>query len=154
VWTTYWDLFVQGGIAGDTGEQGDTGDQGNTGVQGDTGVEAVNQFSITIENPTGAEEINLGHVFADITVTEVQAVVAGTGGPSVTIDPQHRDQADIPENDILSSPTAITNTGDGQNLTSFDDPSVPADSWMIMITTAIGGATVTALTVTIKYTVD
>ncbi len=56
-------------------------------------------------------------------------------------------------NVTAASPTAITNEGAGQNLTSFDDPTVPADSWIILLTTALSG-TVTELTVTIRYTID
>ena len=83
---------------------------------------------------------------------EVQAVVVGTT-PSVTIDPEHRAARDTPENDILASPTAITNEGAGQNLTSFDDDTIPADSWIVLLTTAQTG-TVTELAVTIRYTID
>ncbi|KKM63643.1 hypothetical protein LCGC14_1509460, partial [marine sediment metagenome] len=177
-WTTYWDLLVEKGNQGDTGAggqgdtgvaggqgdtgvaggQGDTGvagGQGDTGVagaQGDTGVGAVNQINVTVENPTASEDINLGFYFFAITIIEVQAVVVGTS-PSVTIDPEHRTARDTTGLDILASPTAITNEGAGQNLTSFDDPTVPADSWIILLTTALSG-TVTELTVTIRYTID
>ncbi len=120
--------------------------------QGDIGVGAVNQISITVENPTASEDINLGFFFVNITITEIQAVVVGTT-PSVTIDPEHRAARDTASNDILSAPVAITNEGAGQNLTSFDDPTVPADSWVVLLTTAKTG-TVTELTVTIRYTID
>lgn len=41
----------------------------------------------------------------------------------------------------------------GQNLSSFNDPAIPADSWIVLATTAQSG-TVTEITVTISYTVD
>lgn len=111
------------------------------------------QFSITVEDPSDAEDICLGFTFVAITITEIQAVVVGSDTPSVTIDPSHSTDRSAAGNDILAAATAITNTTTGQNLTSFDDPTIPADSWIWLLTTAQSG-TVDELTVTIKYTVD
>jgi hypothetical protein len=150
------DTGTQGdtGATGDKGDTGTTGSQGDTGVgtQGDTGVSASYLYSITVENPTSSEDIDMGFTFVAITVTEIQAVVVGTT-PSVTIDPYHTTSRDTITNDILSTPTAITNTTTGQNLTGFSDATIPADSWIVLETTAQSG-TVTELTVTIRYTVD
>jgi len=114
----------------------------------------VNQFSITVEDPAADEDICMGFTFVAITVTEVQAVLKGTAnGQSVTIDPAHDTDRSAAGNDILDAATAITSLTTGSNLTSFDDPTIPADSYIILKTTAMAG-TVTELTVTIKYTVD
>jgi len=48
---------------------------------------------------------------------------------------------------------AITSITTGQNLAAFDDETIPADSWIVLETTAKAG-TVTELCVTIRYTVD
>jgi hypothetical protein len=155
------DTGTQGakGDTGTTGPQGDTGAgvQGDTGADGDTGVAgsgAENKFSITVEDPTSAEDIALGFTFVAITITEIQAVVVGTS-PSVTIDPYHNTSraGGGGATDILTTPTAITNTTTGQNITSFNDDTIPADSWLILETTAQSG-TVDELTVTFLYTVD
>ena len=93
----------------------------------------------------------MGFTFVAITVTEVQAVIVGT---SCTIDPYHNTDrsAGGGATDILDNATAITSTTTGQNLTSFTDATIPADSWVILETTAVTACT--ELTVTIKYTVD
>jgi hypothetical protein len=109
---------------------------------------------MTIENPTASEDVAIGFTFVAITVTEIQAVVVGSS-PSVTIDPYHNTDRSGGggATDILSSATAITNTTTGQNLTSFNDATIPADSWIVLATTAQSG-TVTELQITINYTVD
>ena len=147
-WETYWDLLVEGGTDGVKGDTGVTGDQGDTGVAGAVG----NLASITLEYPTNAEDKTIFYTTVAITITEIQAVVKGSS-PSVTIDPYHTLSRDTISNDILTTPTAITNTTDGQTLTSFSDATVPADSFIILETTAVSG-TVEELSVTLKYTVD
>lgn len=127
--------------------------KGDTGATGSAGTSAINQFTITVEDPTSSENICMGFTFSAITVTEVQAVVKGSATPSVTIDPSHSTDRSAAGNDILNAATAITNTTTGQNLTSFDDATIPADSWIWMISTAQSG-TVDEMTVTIKYTID
>jgi len=146
------------GDTGPTGSTGLTGDTGPTGPTGDTGLTgddgSINQYSITVKRPKSDEDICMGFAFAAITVTEIQAVVVGSSTPSLTIDPYHStSRTGGVDNDILASATAITNTTTGQNLTSFDDPTIPADSWVIFKTTAKSGI-VTEATITIKYTVD
>jgi hypothetical protein len=127
------------GVTGPQGDTGVTGAKGDTGTQGDTGVAGVAAqlvYSITIEYPTNAEDVTVGFTFVAITITEIQAVVKGTT-PSITIDPYHTTSRDTISNDILTTPTAITNTTGGQNISSFADATVPADSWIVLETTAI-----------------
>lgn len=121
---------------------------------GQPGTSAINQFTLTLEDPGGAEDIAMGFTFVAITVIEVQAVVVGTS-PSVTIDPYHNTDRSGGGGgtDILDAATAVTSTTTGSNLTSFNDATIPADSWIVLATTAQSG-TVTQMTVTIKYTVD
>jgi hypothetical protein len=95
----------------------------------------------------------MGFTFQAITVQEVQAVVTGSGSPSITIDPYHSTNRAGTPNDILNTGTAITNTGTGQNLTSFTDATIPADSWIVNRVTAVGAAA-EQITVAIRYTFD
>jgi hypothetical protein len=124
------------------------------GTVGGAGSLAGGVYSVTAESPTASEDICIGFTFCDITIEEIQAVVKGSS-PSITIDPYHTQDRSGggTNNDILASATAITNTAGGQNLTSFDDDTIPADSWIILKTTAKSG-TVGELVVTIRYTVD
>jgi len=139
-------------ITGPSGPTGPSGASGPSGPTGPAGTSAINEFSITIEDPAADENICMGFTFVAITVIEVQAVVKGSS-PSVTIDPSHSTDRSAAGNDILDAATEITNATTGQNLTSFDDDTIPADSWIFLLTTAMSG-TVDELTVTIKYTVD
>ena len=111
------------------------------------------QVAIVVEDPTSSEDIDIGFVFSAITIQEIQAVVVGSSTPSVTINPKHSTDRSAAGNAILSSATAITNTTTGQNLTSFTDATVPADSHIWLETTAKSG-TVDSLAVTIRYTFD
>ena len=87
--------------------------------------------------------------FVAITVQEIQAVVKGST-PSVTINPVQSSDRSAAGTAILNTPTAITNTTTGQNLTTFNDNTIPADSWVVLKTTAQSG-TVTELHITISY---
>ncbi len=113
----------------------------------------VGYVSITVENPGAAEDINMGFFEHAITLVEMQAVIVGSDTPSVTIDPFHTLDRSAAGTDILAVPLAITNETTGQNVTSFDDDTIPVDSWLVLPTTAQSG-TVTELTVTFKYTYD
>ena len=109
-------------------------------------------ISATIENPTDSEDKCISYTFNDITIQEIQVVVVGTS-PSVTIDPYFTSDRSSSGTDILNSPTVITNTTTGQNITSFNDATVPIDNFIIFKTTAQSG-TVDEINITIRYTID
>lgn len=110
-------------------------------------------ITLTVEDPTSSEDIGFYFFNSAVTIQEIEAVVVGSSTPSVTIEPSHSTDRSAAGNDVLSSPTAITNTTTGQNLTAFDDASVPADSFLWLETTAKSG-TVDELTITVRYTFD
>ena len=142
------------GDTGATGSQGDTGVQGDTGAAGSAGTDGRTQFQITVESPTSSEDIIIGFTFVAITITEIQAVARGTS-PSVTIQIRHGTDRSAAGNTVLTSATAITNTTSGQNITSgsFNDATIPADSWIWLETTAQSG-TVDEVSIALPYTVD
>jgi hypothetical protein len=113
--------------------------------------EEMKTVSITVEDPTASEDIAICFFFQAVTVREVQAVVVGT---SCTIDPYHNAQRGGAGagGDVLNVATAITNTTTGQNLTTFADATIPADSWLIFKSTAVTACT--EINVTFRYTVD
>lgn len=108
--------------------------------------------SITIEDPTSSENIAMFYVPEAMTISNIYAVVAGTS-PSVTINPVLTSDRSASGTAILSSATAITNTTSGQTLTSFNDATVPAGSWIVFKTTATSG-TVDEISLTIAYDID
>lgn len=114
-----------------------------------------NQQTITVSimNPTATEDIGLAFFFSAVTVQETQIVVAGTGSPSCTIALKHSTDRSAAGNTLLAA-TAFTNTTTGTNTTSFTDATIPADSWLWLETSAIGGTTLTEVVVTIRFTYD
>lgn len=127
-WTTYWDLYQEP-------------------------VQPNLQKSATFLTPGASESITFMHTEVAITIAEIRAVVQGSSTPSVTVQIYHDTNISGASNTVLTSATAITNTTVGQSLTSFNDATVPADSWLIFVTTAQSGV-VDSVTLAIRYTED
>ncbi len=107
---------------------------------------------VTLETPTSAENFGLWKTQVDITISSINAVVIGSS-PSVTINIAFGSNITSLTN-VFSSGTAITNTTTGQTINSgFNDATIPAGSWIRLISTAQSG-TVTQIEVTINYTQD
>ncbi len=126
-----------------------------TDAEATTQAKAVKQSkSITIENPTNAEDISIFFTEKAITITEIRAVLIGSSTPSVTWTIRHhatdRNNAGI---EVVTSGTTTTSTTGGDDVTAFNDATIPADSFVWLETTAKSG-TVTELHITIIYTVD
>jgi hypothetical protein len=122
-------------------------DDSGTNVEWDTPLKSK---SITIENPTSSEDISMFFTNKAITITEIRAVVIGTT-PSVTWTIRHNatDRSAV-GNEVVTSGTTTTSTTSGSDVTSFNDATIPADSFVWMETTAQTG-TVTELHITIIY---
>jgi len=116
-------------------------------------AQEMKSISLTVEDPTSAEDISIVFFFQAVTVRELQCVVVGSATPSVTINPKHGTDRSAAGTALLNAATAITNTTTGQNLTSFTDNTLVADSFLWLETTAKSG-TVDELHITIRYTAD
>ena len=142
------------GTSGSSGVNGTSGSSGINGTSGSSGVNAgANQYdskSITIESPTSSENLIMFYAFTGITIMEVESVVYGST-PSVTIQLTYTANVSLSGTNILTTPTAITNTTTGQNLTSFSNANPPDNSWIKLLTTASSG-TITLLHVSVRYT--
>lgn len=110
--------------------------------------------SITIKNPTNAEDNLLFFTNKAITVTEMRASLVGSSTPSVTWTVRHHatDRSNA-GNEVVTSGTTTTSTTSGSDVTSFNDATIPADSFVWMETTAKSG-TVDELGITVFFTVD
>lgn len=106
------------------------------------------KLSWYIPNPTSSED--LGPVFLDeaVTVTAIHSVIQGT---TATFTIRHSPDRSAVGNEVVTGGTTTTNTTTGLNTTSFDDATIPANSWVWLETTA---ATATELSVTLYYTID
>lgn len=109
--------------------------------------------SIVIEDPTASENITFFFTDDAITITQVNEVLQGSSTPSVDWNIRHATARDAGSpNDVFTSDRTTTSTS-GAETTSFNDATIPAGSWVWIITSAQSG-TVDELAITIEYTVD
>ena len=88
-----------------------------------------------------------------ITVTEMVAVLVGSSTPSVTWTVRHSTDRSATGNEVVTSGTATTSTTTGSVVTSFNDATIPADSFVWIKTTAQSG-TVGQIQISVQYTED
>ena len=107
---------------------------------------------ITIQNPTASENIALFYIDRAITIGKVAEAVRGTS-PSVTYNIRFASTRDSgTPTDVFSANRAATSTS-GVTTTTFNDNTIPAGSWVWLITSAQSG-TVADFNVTLQYTED
>lgn len=108
--------------------------------------------SITLESPTSSEDASIFYTDEAITITKLTAVLVGSS-PSVTWTVRHSTDRSATGNEVVTSGTTTTSTTTGSVVTSFNDATIPANSFIWLETTAQSG-TVANINVTIKYTKD
>lgn len=111
----------------------------------------VQSKSITIENPTAAEDISMFYSDDAITITKMVFVITGSTSATTTI--RHHTDRSNAGNEVVTGGTTANSTTTGNVVTSFNDATVPADSFVWLETTALSG-TPTSLSVTIFYRQD
>ena len=111
-----------------------------------------NSKSITVEDPGAAEDISMFFTEKAITVTEMRAVVRGST-PSVTWTIRHGTDRSATGAEVVTSGTATTSESTGSDVTSFNDATIVADSFVWLETTAQTG-TVDEIHITIVYDED
>lgn len=110
--------------------------------------------SITVEDPGAAEDITIAFTNKAITITEIRAVLIGSSTPSVTWTIRHNaTDRSAAGNEVVTGGTTTTSTTSGSDVTSFNDATIPADSFIWLETTAQSG-TVTELHITAIGTID
>lgn len=119
----------------------------------DTNYTEMNTKGITIESPTSSEDIGMFFTDVAITITQMNAVLRGSSTPSVTWTIRHNSDRSATGNEVVTSGTTTTSTTTGSEVTSFNDATIPAGSWVWLETTAQSG-TVDELSVTIEYIRD
>jgi len=108
--------------------------------------------SITIESPTATEDLSVFFTNLAITITEIRAVVRGST-PSVTWTIRHGTDRSAAGAQVVTGGTTTTSQTTGSDVTSFNDATIIADSFIWLETTAKTG-TVAEMSVTIVYTED
>lgn len=109
--------------------------------------------AITIESPTSTEDISMFFTDVAITVEKMTAVLRGSATPSVTWTIRHGSDRSAAGTEVVTGGTATTNTTTGDTVTSFNDATIPANSFVWLETTAQSG-TVNEINITIKYGLD
>lgn len=121
----------------------------------DGAVEAVltpiQSKSITIETPTASEDISMFYTDEAITITKMVFVITGSTSATTTI--RHHTDRNNAGNEVVTGGTTANSTTTGNVVTSFNDATVPADSFVWLETTALSG-TPTSLNVTIFFRQD
>lgn len=107
--------------------------------------------SITIESPTSSEDLSMFYTDEAITVTKIVFVITGATSATTTI--RHHTDRSNAGNEVVTSGTTANSTTTGNVVTSFNDATIPADSFVWLETTALSG-TPTTLSVTVFYRQD
>lgn len=109
--------------------------------------------SITFDQPTSAIDLGMFFTSVAITVTKMACVLVGSSTPSVTWTIRHDPDRSATGNEVVTGGTTTTSVTTGSIVTSFNDATIPADSFVWLETTAKSG-TVLSMQTTIIYTTD
>lgn len=107
---------------------------------------------ITIESPTISEDTTFFYTPVAITITSLTVVVRGTT-PSCTPDIRHHTSRDNAGLALINTPSAVTSESTGSTITTFDDATIPANSFVFIEMDAVSG-TVNECFISITYTED
>lgn len=109
--------------------------------------------SITIESPTSSEDISMFFTSEAMTISKMACVLTGSSTPSVTWTVRHSTDRSAVGNEVVTSGTTTTSTTTGSIVTSFNDATVPANSFVWIETSASSGV-VDTINLTIIYDAD
>ena len=96
--------------------------------------------SITVEDPTASEDISIGFTEVALTITEMRCVVRGST-PSSTLTIRHGTDRSATGAEAVTGGTVVTSESTGSDITSFNDATIVADSFIWLETTAESGTT-------------
>ena len=109
--------------------------------------------ALTVESPAADEDISMFFTEDAVTITKMAAVLTGSSTPSVTWTVRHSTDRSAAGNEVVTSGTTTTSTTTGSIVTSFNDATIPANSFVWFETTAQSG-TVDSINLTIIYDKD
>lgn len=114
-------------------------------------INPVQSKTITLTDPSATEDITMFYTDDAITVTKMVFVITGSTSATTTI--RHHTDRNNAGNEIVTGGTVANSTTTGNVVTSFNDATIPADSFVWLETTALSG-TPTSLSVTVFYRQD
>jgi hypothetical protein len=125
--------------------------EGSQKINLDTAA-GLKAFPFSEASPTTSTDKTLFFTPVAITVTKLATVVRGTT-PSATVDIRHDPDRSAAGNALIATPSATTSESTGSVVTSFDDATIPADSWVWLEVDATSG-TVDEVAGVIVFTQD
>ena len=109
--------------------------------------------SLTVESPTATEDISMFFTSEAVTITKMACVLTGSATPSLTWTVKHGTDRSAAGAAVVTAGTVTTSTTTGSIVTSFNDATIPANSYVWFETTAQSG-TVDSSNLTIIYDKD
>lgn len=111
--------------------------------------------SITLEAPTDSENMCLFYMENAITITKINAVLKGSATPSLSWGLKHATTRDASASgephEVITGGTTTTSQTSGDEITTFDDATIPAGSWVYLTSSSKSGV-VEEINITIFYT--
>lgn len=116
---------------------------------GPQGARYLPPRSVTILDPTSAEDITLMWTPVEMTVASLVAHVSGSS-PSVTYSIRFGGDRAAAGTEVVTGGSTTTSTTVGDEVTVLDNATIPAESW-IWLTTSGSSGTVSQLHVTVIF---
>ena len=110
-------------------------------------------LSVRIPSPSTNEDVSIGFANLPITITNIRAVLIGSGGPSLTWTLRHDPDRSAAGSEVVTGGSTTTSTTTGDEVTSFNDATIPVDSFIWFETTARSGS-VSEVFVIVTFTYD
>ena len=98
---------------------------------------AVDRRGITVETPRTVDNFTLFFTDVEITIQQINFVLQGS--TNVTVFVRFAADRSVAGTSVINAGTVVTSTTTGQEFTSFDNPVIPADSWVWVLFTAVTG---------------
>lgn len=143
-------LYGPSGPVAPTGPTGPSGPAGADGAAGANGLDGTARAAISIQNPGSSEDASIFFTNVELTLSEIRAVLVGSSTPSVTWTVRWAADRSSAGTEAVTSGTTTTSTTTGDDVTSFNNDTVPADSFVWLETTAKSG-TVAELHVSLYF---
>lgn len=102
----------------------------------------VEQFNLTIDSVTNSHDYTVAYVDTAFTITKMVMVHNGTtSSPDIDVVVRHSTDRSATGNAVVTAGTTVTSTTTGSVVTSFDDATVSADSFLWIETSSHSGTT-------------
>ncbi len=105
-----------------------------------------------LSSPSASEDAGGIRFNTDVTIGKVVVVIVGSG-TDITWTLRHSTDRNATGNEVITGGTTTSNKTTGQVITSFNDATIPVDSWLWLETTAKSG-NLNWFNVTVFYTYD